>query len=84
MLTVLAAVFAPAFSPVLSSVLSSGLAALQTPLPPVVQPEIDQAAWTTVGRQIPSIELPRIDGNGTLDLADLRGRKVLLVQFAAW
>lgn len=70
--------------PVIATGIAAALAALQISSPPTVQPEIDQAAWTTVGRQVPSIELPRIDGNGTLDLADLRGRKVLLVQFAAW
>lgn len=46
--------------------------------------EIDPAVWTTTGARIPSLELPRVDGNGTVDLADLRGRKLLLVQFASW
>lgn len=47
--------------------------------------EIDPAVWTTAGARIPSLELPRIDGGGeTVDLADLRGRKLLLVQFASW
>ena len=36
------------------------------------------------GRAHPPLRLPRIDGEGTLDLHALRGRKVLLIQFASW
>ena len=61
------------------------LTALQINTPPLApQVELSTAAWSTVGARIPSIELPLIDGSGTLDLADLRGRKLLLIQFAAW
>ena len=55
---------------------------LTAALPPVN--EIDPAVWTTAGARLPSLELPRVDGNGTVDLADLRGRKLLLIQFASW
>ena len=38
--------------------------------------------WT-VGEPLPELELPTIDG-GTLALADLRGKRVLLIEFASW
>ena len=34
--------------------------------------------------RFPSIELPRIDGKGTIDLAQYKGRRLLLIQFASW
>jgi hypothetical protein len=36
------------------------------------------------GEPLPGLVLPTIDGRGTVDLADLRGKKVLLIQFASW
>ena len=36
------------------------------------------------GHPLPGLVLPTIDGKATLDLADLRGKKVLLIQFASW
>lgn len=45
---------------------------------------IAQDSWFEVGQRIPTLELPRVDGGGTVDLADLRGRKLLLIQFASW
>ena len=60
-------------------VLSAG-----SPPPDLSVTEIDPAVWGTVGARIPSLELPLIDGNGTVDLADLRGKKLLLIQFASW
>ena len=47
-------------------------------------PEIDPKTWVTTGARVPSIELPRIDGQGSINLADLRGRKLLLIHFASW
>ena len=44
----------------------------------------DPAVWSTAGALVPSIELPRIDGQGSVDLAAYRGKKVLLLQFASW
>ena len=39
---------------------------------------------TDVGERFPDLELPRVDGAGSLRLSDLRGRRVLLVEFASW
>lgn len=37
-----------------------------------------------VGMAFPDFELPTIDGAGTLRLSDLRGKRVLLIEFASW
>lgn len=37
-----------------------------------------------VGQPHPALRLPTIDGARTLDLAELRGKKVLLIEFASW
>ncbi len=47
-------------------------------------PGADPQSWVTPGARVPGLELPRVDGKGSVDLADLRGRKLLLIQFAAW
>ena len=36
------------------------------------------------GRRLPELRLPTIDGDRTIDLAELRGKRVLLVEFASW
>ena len=36
------------------------------------------------GEALPALVLPTIDGKATVNLADLRGKKVLLIQFASW
>ena len=36
------------------------------------------------GQPLPDLELPTIDGLRTINLADLGGKKVLLIQFASW
>jgi len=36
------------------------------------------------GQPLPNLELPTIDGKRTINLADLGGKKVLLIQFASW
>ena len=36
------------------------------------------------GQPLPDLELPTIDGKQTINLADLGGKKVLLIQFASW
>lgn len=46
--------------------------------------ELTPGRWSTVGERIPAVELPRIDGRGTVDLGSLRGRKLLLLHFASW
>ena len=41
-----------------------------------------------VGRQagqlFPDLELPTVDGSRTVRLSDLRGRRLLLIEFASW
>lgn len=37
-----------------------------------------------VGAYLPDLELPTIDGESTIRLSALRGKKLLLVQFASW
>ena len=55
--------------------------------PAVAPPDfgvLDPQTWVTEGRVVPDLELPLIDGSGVFDLASLRGKKVLLIQFASW
>ncbi len=42
------------------------------------------ASLLQAGEPLPSLTLPTIDGTGSIDLAELRGKKVLLIQFASW
>jgi hypothetical protein len=37
-----------------------------------------------VGQRHPDFTLPRIDDRSPVSLSDLRGKKVLLIQFASW
>ena len=37
-----------------------------------------------VGMSFPDFELPTIDGARTLRLSDLRGKRILLIEFASW
>lgn len=37
-----------------------------------------------VGDRIPDLELPRIDGTRSMRLSELRGTKLLLIEFASW
>ena len=39
--------------------------------------------WRT-GSPLPDLRLPTIDGTRTIDLAELRGKKLLLIEFASW
>ena len=43
-----------------------------------------EARRVKVGEMIPDIRLPTIDGQGQLSLSSLRGKKVLLIEFASW
>jgi hypothetical protein len=36
------------------------------------------------GERLPDLRLPAIDGSETLSLAELRGTRLLLVEFASW
>ena len=38
--------------------------------------------WT-VGEPLPELKLPTIDG-GTLSLSELRGKRIVLIEFASW
>ena len=39
--------------------------------------------WKT-GQLVPELRLPTIDGSRTIALSELRGKKVLLIEFASW
>jgi len=52
--------------------------------PPALPAPLSTESWNTPGAAIPAVELPRIDGRGTVDLGTLRGRKLLLIHFASW
>jgi hypothetical protein len=43
-------------------------------------PEVGRA----VGQLFPELELPTIDGSRTVRLSELRGRRLLLIEFASW
>jgi len=47
-------------------------------------PLFAQEVGTRVGELYPDVALPTIDGERVLRLSELRGRKVLLIEFAAW
>lgn len=36
------------------------------------------------GERLPDLRLPTIDGSRTISLAELRGARLLLVEFASW
>ncbi|MCP3917552.1 MAG: hypothetical protein GY711_18565 [bacterium] len=44
----------------------------------------ESAVGFAKGRFLPDLELPTIDGERTVRLSSLRGKKLLLVQFASW
>ena len=37
-----------------------------------------------VGERLPELRLPAIDGQQTIDLAQFRGKRLLLIEFASW
>lgn len=37
-----------------------------------------------VGQPLPDLRLPTVDGQQTIDLKDYRGKRLLLIEFAAW
>ena len=37
-----------------------------------------------IGKPLPDLRLPTIDGERTIRLKDLRGKRLLLIEFAAW
>lgn len=46
-------------------------------------PDGEATAAPEVGRRLPPLRLPTLDG-GTLDLRRLHGQRVLLIEFASW
>lgn len=44
----------------------------------------NQSGRATVGELLPDLELPTIDGTRTIRLSELRGQRLLLIQFASW
>lgn len=42
-----------------------------------------QEPWK-VGEPVPELRLPTIDGKETIDLSQLRGKKLVLIEFASW
>jgi hypothetical protein len=50
----------------------------------LLTPRSLQAAEPEVGALHPELRLPTIDGERTVSLRALRGRKILLIQFASW
>lgn len=47
-------------------------------------PAQSSSAGRAVGQRFPDIELPTIDGSRSLRLSELRGSRVLLIEFASW
>ncbi|MDJ0523701.1 MAG: hypothetical protein QNJ90_16665 [Planctomycetota bacterium] len=43
-----------------------------------------EAAEPRVGELHPELRLPTLDGTQTISLRSLRGKRVLLLQFASW
>ena len=43
----------------------------------------ERGPWV-VGRPLPALRLPTIDGGKTIDLSTLRGSRLLLIEFASW
>lgn len=46
-------------------------------------PAIQDATWT-VGSPLPHIHLPEITTGKPIDLAQYRGKKILIAEFASW
>ncbi len=58
--------------------------ALGSALGAAVAPARAQEVGFRIGQLVPDITLPTIDGEGVVRLSDLRGRRVLLIEFASW
>ena len=61
----------------------TGTAVLLTLAIVLGSPTDDTVAGPEVGKPYPPTRLPTLDGK-TLDLRSLRGKKVLLIEFASW
>ena len=60
------------------------LAALALLAPSVSAHAQNQSGRATVGELLPDLELPTIDGTRTIQLSELRGQRLLLIEFASW
>jgi len=58
--------------------LFGALASLALSLPSLAQSPFQ------VGRRLPELRLPTVDGETALDLSGLRGKKHVLIEFASW
>ena len=47
-------------------------------------PAIPTPVGTQVGEPLQDVMLPTIDGKNTIRLSELRGKPLLLLQFASW
>ncbi|MAF66307.1 MAG: hypothetical protein CMJ84_11710 [Planctomycetes bacterium] len=47
-------------------------------------PATAQEVGFRIGQLVPDVTLPTIDGAGVVRLSDLRGKRVLLIEFASW
>ena len=65
-------------------VAASTLAPAQTEAQAEAQAEAQTTDLLVPGRPLPDLELPTLDGTGTLNLSELRGTPTLLLQFASW
>ncbi len=45
---------------------------------------VDIGRPAVVGEAYPPLRLPTIERDATIDLADFRGKRVLLIEFASW
>jgi hypothetical protein len=62
----------------------SGLAVASLPWAGSSVQEADAPAGFEPNQHVPDLELPTLDGSQSLRLSDLRGRRLLLIQFASW
>ena len=62
----------------------SSLAALCVSLGATSAPCPGQGVGLSEGDFLVDLELPTVDGERTIRLSSLRGKKLLLVQFASW
>ncbi len=49
----------------------------------VVSAASAQSPWKK-GQPLPPLRLPTVTGEKTIDLAQLRGKKLVLIEFASW
>jgi hypothetical protein len=50
----------------------------------VAMPPQSASVGRGVGQFFPDLELPTVDGSQTVRLSELRGSRLLLIEFASW